>query len=49
MTLTVAFGPTRALMASAVHVAVWTSTAVILARVDHAFISFFETATAGRV
>jgi hypothetical protein len=48
LTLSVAFGPTRAFLGSAVLVAVWASTAVILARVDHAFVSFFETAAAGR-
>jgi hypothetical protein len=42
--LSVAFGPGRALLASAVLVAVWASTVVILARVDHAFLNFFEPA-----
>ena len=39
-----AFGPSRALLAGAVLLAVWASTAGILARVDHAFTHFFETA-----
>jgi hypothetical protein len=42
--LSVAFGATRALASSAVLVAVWSSTGVILARVDHAFGRFFELA-----
>jgi hypothetical protein len=39
-----AFGPSRAVLAGAVLLAVWTSTAVILGRVDHAFTHFFEAA-----
>lgn len=42
--LSVTFGVTRALAASAVLVVVWSSTGTILARVDHAFASFFELA-----
>jgi hypothetical protein len=38
------FGPSRAVLAGAVLLAVWTSTAAILARVDQAFTGFFETA-----
>lgn len=44
LVLRVAFGPSRALLASAVLVAVWSSTVLILARVDHAFLGFFEPA-----
>jgi PAS domain-containing protein len=40
--LRVAFGPSRALLASAVLVAVWSSTVLILARVDHVFLRFFQ-------
>jgi hypothetical protein len=40
--LSVAFGPARALAASAVLVAVWSTTDMILARVDHAFVRLFE-------
>jgi hypothetical protein len=39
--VSVAFGPSRALLASAVLVAVWSSTVVILNRVDRAFVSRF--------
>jgi hypothetical protein len=39
--VSVAFGPSRALLASAVLVAVWSSTVVILNRVDRAFVSLF--------
>jgi hypothetical protein len=42
--LNVAFGPSRALLASAVLVAVWSSTVLILARVDHVFLRFFQPA-----
>jgi hypothetical protein len=42
--LSVAFGPARALAASAVLVAVWSTTDMILARVDHAFVRLFEPA-----
>jgi hypothetical protein len=42
--LSVTFGVTRALAASAVLVVVWSSTGTILARVDHAFVRFFELA-----
>lgn len=38
------FGPSRALLASAVQLPVWASTLVILARVDRAFSDMFETA-----
>jgi hypothetical protein len=44
LVLSVAFGPARALAASAVLVAVWSSTDMILARVDHAFVRLFEPA-----
>ena len=40
----VAFGPSRALVAAAVLVAVWSSTVVILTRFDHAFVNVFEAA-----
>ncbi len=43
--ISVAFGPTLALVRSAALLVVWASTAVILARVDHAFVNVFETAT----
>jgi hypothetical protein len=42
--LSVAFGPTRALLASAVLVAVWSSTSLILNHVDHLFVVLFEPA-----
>jgi hypothetical protein len=41
LVLSVAFGPSRALVAGAVLVAVWSSTVVILNRVDRAFVSLF--------
>ena len=40
--LNVAFGPGRALLASAVLVAVWSSTVLILERLDHAFVRVLE-------
>jgi hypothetical protein len=40
--VSVAFGAARSLVAAAVLVAVWSSTGTILARMDHAFIRFFE-------
>ena len=40
----VAFGPSRDLLTSAVLVAVWASTLLILSRVDHAFVNVFQTA-----
>jgi hypothetical protein len=43
----VAFGPGRAALASAVLVAVWSSTVMILTRFDHAFTNLFETASKG--
>ena len=45
--LNVAFGPTRAVLAGAVLVAVWSSTVVILGRFDHAFVNLFETQNRG--
>lgn len=42
--LRVAFGPSRDLLTSAVLVAVWASTLLILSRVDHAFVNCFEMA-----
>jgi hypothetical protein len=42
LVLRVAFGASRALVGSAVLVAVWSSTVLILARVDHAFFGFFD-------
>jgi len=44
LVLRVAFGPSRAVLAAAVLVAVWSSTVVILTRFDHAFVNVFETA-----
>jgi hypothetical protein len=44
LVLSVTFGPARALAASAVLVAVWSSTGMILERVDHAFLSWLEPA-----
>jgi hypothetical protein len=41
--LSVTFGPSRAIASGAVMVAVWSSTAMILARFDHAFGCIFET------
>jgi hypothetical protein len=41
-TIHIAFGPTRALLAGAVLVAVWTSTVLILTRLEHVFINLFE-------
>ena len=43
--LHVTFGPVKALRAGAVLTAVWTSTVVILARVDHVFLRVFDTTT----
>ena len=40
--LRVTFGPSRAMVAAAVLVAVWSSTVVILTRFDHAFVNVFE-------
>jgi hypothetical protein len=40
----VALAPSRAMLASAVLVAVWASTVLILTRVDHAFVHFFDIA-----
>lgn len=45
--LRVAFGPARALMASAVLVSVWASTLGILTRVDRTFVEWFEPARSG--
>jgi len=42
LVLRVAFGAGRALVGSAVLVAVWSSTVLILSRVDHAFFGFFD-------
>lgn len=42
LVLSVAFGAARALLAGAVLVAVWSSTELILTRVDRAFVSLFE-------
>jgi hypothetical protein len=42
--LNVAFGPGRALLAGAVLVAVWSSTVLILTRIDHVFLRFFQPA-----
>jgi hypothetical protein len=42
--LSVAFGASRALLASALLVAVWSSTSRILARADQVFAGFFEPA-----
>ncbi|PYR59488.1 MAG: hypothetical protein DMF91_14685 [Acidobacteria bacterium] len=47
LVLRVAFGPSRAVLAAAVLVAVWSSTVVILTRFDHAFVNVFETANGG--
>ena len=40
----ITLGPARTLVASAVLVAVWASTATIVARVDDGFVNLFETA-----
>ena len=40
--ISVAFGPTRAMAASAILVAVWVSTVLILTRFDHEFVRWFE-------
>ena len=42
LVLSVAFGPRRALLAGAVLAAVWSSTVLILRRVDRVFVSRFE-------
>ncbi len=42
--VTTAFGPGRAIVASAILIAIWTSTVRILARADEAFGRLFETA-----
>jgi len=47
LVLRVAFGPSRAALAAAVLVAVWSSTVVILTRFDHAFVNIFDTANGG--
>jgi hypothetical protein len=44
LVLSVTFGVTRALAAGAVLLVVWSSTGTILARLDHAFVRFFEPA-----
>jgi len=41
----VAFGPSRAMVASAVLVAAWSSTILILGRVDRAFVGWFQPGT----
>jgi len=41
--LRVALRPSRDLLSSAVLVAVWASTLLILSRVDHAFVNVFQT------
>jgi len=45
VTLSVVFGPARALLAGAIQLPVWASTLVILARIDRAFVNAFQTAS----
>jgi hypothetical protein len=45
--LSVAFGPSRAVLASAVLIAVWSTTVMILGRLDHAFSDIVELSNRG--